>query len=166
MRTQTKELIQPRSKRYSKTLKYYSMKSIKQKLKSVIYVLLDLAYKRRAVRSTTLRSTTLCGQCQTQSLNWTGVFITFFVIELCPTLPVLRCFQPLANIRSLTQFLIQMLPIIRIGWSSALLYLDIRSLTPAAPQVLPIVGIHFGWRLKSQWYTKMGEVGGICNAGW
>ena len=98
VRPQTKEPIEARSKRYSKTLKYYSMKSIEQKSKSLIYVLVDLAYKQCAVRSTTLRFTTLCGQCQTQSLNWTGVFITFFVIELCPTLPVLRCFQPLANI--------------------------------------------------------------------
>jgi len=59
VRTQTKELIEARSKRYSKTLKYYSMKSLEQKLKSRLYVLVDLAYKRRAVRSTTLRSTTL-----------------------------------------------------------------------------------------------------------
>jgi len=98
VRTQTKELNEVRSKRYSKTLEYYSMKSIEQKLKSLIYVLVDLVYKRRAVRSTTLRSTTLCGQCQTQSLNWTGVCVTFFVIELCPTHPVHRWFQPLANI--------------------------------------------------------------------
>jgi len=92
------ELIEARSKRYAKTLKYYCMKSIEEKLKSLIYILVDLAYKRRAVGSTTLRSTALCRQCQTQSLNWSGVFVTFFVIELCPTLPVVRCFQPLANI--------------------------------------------------------------------
>ena len=45
------------------------MKSIQQKLKSLIYVLVDLAYKRGAVRWTTLRSTTLGGQCPTQSLK-------------------------------------------------------------------------------------------------
>jgi len=52
--TQTKELIGARSKPYSKTLEYYSMKSIERKFKSLIYVLIHLAYKPRAVRSTTL----------------------------------------------------------------------------------------------------------------
>ena len=59
-----------------------------------------------------------------------------------------------------------MLPIFRIGWSSTLPYLDIQSLTSTAPQVPPMVGIHFGWRLNSQGYTKMGGFGGICNGGW